>query len=117
MVKCYVERDGTIIREDGNNIKKWYVGESSRFSHCCNCGRRLASPYRCVKTSQSSDGFATCNEGCAIDLIQRGHCATTHEPFPFHPWKYTDVWTEDQYPELKRVRDLIRLNNPDVSFD
>lgn len=113
-VKCYVEQDGNIVREQGNNFIYWrLVHNKTKYDRCCNCGQRVPSEHSGV-AYHPYDYYAICNEGCAIDLIQRGECAAGN-----HPWKLglTLAECEREYPELKRIRDLIRLSNPDVSFD
>ena len=123
-VKCYVEPDGSITKEFNfpweTGIQRWFIVGPSQYSRCCNCGQPVPAMHRSLVAYRPdiNDGFAICNEGCAIDLIQRGHCSTTGEEGPYHPWDNEGYkYDESDYPELKRVRDLIRLNNPEVSFE
>lgn len=127
-VQCYVEKTPSgmvMLRKENEGIEtKWklyhasvtrncsvYQPQSSRATvhiRCCNCGQKIDD-----SNHYHINYFAICSEGCAIDTMQRGNCATR----TIHPWGLPVEIQEARYPELKRVRDLIRLNNPNVSFD
>lgn len=92
-----------------------YVGDY--FTRCCNCGLPLTGiavwlEYIVCNNSAYNERFRICNEGCGIDIMQRGYCAAGT-----HPWTFATPETcEELFPELKRVRDLVRQANPGVSF-